>query len=56
MKKFVNCAKNRNVIYHRKTQNIMDVADKYKVNYRMDFMNKHGKRQNARSTFCEESK
>ena len=40
----IRAKKNRNVIYHGKTQNIMDVANKYKGNYRMDFMDKHGKK------------
>ena len=34
----IRAKKNRNVIYHGKTENIMDVAKKYKGNYRMDFM------------------
>ena len=40
----IRAKKNRNVIYHGKTQNIMDVANKYKGNYRMDFMDKHGRK------------
>ena len=40
----IRAKKNRNVIYNGKTQNIMDVAEKYKGNYRMDFMDKHGKK------------
>ena len=40
----IRAKKNRNVIYKGKTQNIMDVAKKYKGNYRMDFMDKHGKK------------
>ena len=40
----IRAKKNRNVIYNGKTQNIMDVANKYKGNYRMDFMDKHGKK------------
>lgn len=40
----ISAKKNRNVIYHGKTQNIMDVADKYKGNYRIDFIDKHGKK------------
>ena len=40
----IRAKKNRNVIYNGKTQNIMDVANKYKGNYRMDFMDRHGKK------------
>lgn len=40
----IRAKKNRNVIYNGKTQNIMDVANRYKGNYRMDFMDKHGKK------------
>ncbi|RKI52056.1 hypothetical protein D7V86_26155, partial [bacterium D16-51] len=40
----IHAKKNRNVIYNGKTQNIMDAANKYKGNYRMDFMDKHGKK------------
>ena len=40
----IRAKKNRNVIYNGKTQNIMSVANKYKGNYRMDFMDKHGKK------------
>lgn len=40
----IRAKKNRNVIYNGKAENIMDVADKYKGNYRMDFMDKHGKK------------
>ena len=40
----IRSKKNRNVIYSRKTQNIMDVAGNYKGNYRMDFKDKHGKK------------
>lgn len=40
----IRAQKNRNVIYNGKTQNIMDVANKYKGNYRMDYMDKHGKK------------
>ena len=45
----IRAEKNRNVIYNGKTQNIMDVANKYKGNYRMDFMDKHGKKMECRS-------
>ena len=45
----IRAKKNRNIIYQGKTQNIMDVADKYTGNYRMDFMDKHGKRLHVRS-------
>ena len=40
----IRAKKNRNVIYSGKTRNIMDVANEYKGNYRMDFMDKHGKK------------
>lgn len=40
----IRAKKNRNIIYKGKTQNIMDVAKKYKGNYRMDFMDKHRKK------------
>ena len=40
----IRSKKNRNVIYNGKTQNIMDVAGKYKGNYRMNFKDKHGKK------------
>lgn len=40
----IRAKKNRNVIYRGKTRNIMDVANEYKGNYRMDFMDKHGRR------------
>ena len=40
----IRAKKNRNVIYKGKTKNIMDVANKYKGNYRMDYMDKHGKK------------
>ena len=47
----IRAKKNRNVIYHGKTQNIMDVADKYKGNYRMDFKDKHGKKTECRISY-----
>lgn len=40
----IRAKKNRNVIYKGKIQNIMETANKYKGNYRMDFMDKHGKK------------
>jgi hypothetical protein len=40
----IRAKKNRNVIYRKKTQNIMDVAKLYKGNYRMDFMDQHGRK------------
>ncbi|KSV58880.1 transposase [Acetivibrio ethanolgignens] len=40
----IRAKKNRNVIYNGKAQNIMDVANKYKGNYRMDFIDKNGKK------------
>lgn len=45
----IRTKKNRNVIYYGKTQNIMDVANKYKGTYRMDFMDKHGKKLSVKS-------
>ena len=40
----IRAKKNRNVVYNGKFQNIMETANKYKGNYRMDFMDKHGKK------------
>ena len=40
----VRAKKNRNIIYKNKTQNIMDAANLYKGNYRMDFIDKRGKK------------
>ena len=40
----IRAKKNRNVIYRNKTQNIIDAANFYKGNYRMDFIDKRGKR------------
>lgn len=40
----IRVKKNRNVIYNGKTQNIMEVAERYKGKYRMDFIDKHGKK------------
>lgn len=47
----IRAKKNRNVIYKGKTENIMDVADKYKGNYRMDFTDKHGKKTECRISY-----
>lgn len=47
----IRAKKNRNVIYQGKTQNIMDVANKYKGNYRMDFMDKRGKKIECRISY-----
>ena len=47
----IRAKKNRNVIYKGKTQNIMDTAKKYKGNYRMDFMDKHGKKIECRISY-----
>lgn len=44
----IRAKKNRNVIYNGKTSNIMDVALKYKENYRMDFKDKSGKTINCK--------
>jgi hypothetical protein len=40
----IRAKKNRTVIYRNKTQNIMEVAKRYKGNYRMDFRDKQGKK------------
>ena len=47
----IRAKKNRNVIYRGKTENIMDVADKYKGKYRMDFMDGHGKKTECRISY-----
>lgn len=39
----IRAKKNRNVIYNGATCNIMEVASKYKGNYRMDFKDRSGK-------------
>jgi len=44
----IRAKKNRNVIYQENTCNIMDVAHKYKGNYRMDFTDKNGKQVNCK--------
>ena len=44
----IRARKNRNVIYNGKTCNIMDVAARYKGNYRMDFKDKKGKTLNCK--------
>ncbi len=44
----IRAKKNRNVIYNGKTCNIMDVALKYKGNYRMDFKDKKGHTLNCK--------
>lgn len=44
----IRAKKNRNVIYNGKTCNIMDVAHKYKGNYRMDFEEKSRKTINCK--------
>ena len=44
----IRAKKNRNVIYNGKTCNIMDVAAKYKGNYRMDFKDKNGRKINCK--------
>lgn len=40
----IRVKKNRSVIHNGRTCNIMDVAGKYKGNYRMDFEDRHGKK------------
>jgi hypothetical protein len=47
----IRAKKNRNVIYKNQTQNIMDVANIYKGNYRMDFMNNHGKKIDCKISY-----
>lgn len=47
----VRAKKNRNVIYKNKTQNIMDAANLYKGNYRMDFIDKHGKKTECKISY-----
>lgn len=47
----IRTKKNRNVIYKNKTQNIMDVANRYKGNYRMDFMDKCGKKTGCKISY-----
>ncbi len=44
----IRTKKNRNVIYHGKTCNVMDVAGRYKGNYRMNFRDKSGKTVNCK--------
>ena len=40
----IRLKKNRNVIYKNKTQNVMDVAKRYKGKYKLDFIDKHKKK------------
>lgn len=47
----IRAKKNRNVIYNGKKQNIMKVAERYKGNYRMDFIDKHGKKINCKISY-----
>ncbi len=47
----IRAKKNRNVIYNGNTCNIMDVALKYKGNFRMDFKDKNGKTINCKMSF-----
>ena len=47
----IRTKKNRNVIYNGKTQNIMKVAERYKGNYRMDFIDIHGKKIDCRISY-----
>lgn len=47
----IRAKKNRNVIYNGTTCNIMDVAHKYKGNFRMDFKDKSGKVINCKMSF-----
>ena len=47
----VRAKKNRNVIYKNKTQNIIDVANHYKGSYRMDFMDKSGKKTECKISY-----
>ena len=47
----IRAKKNRNVIYNGKTQNIMEAAERYKGNYRMDFIDKHGKKISCKISY-----
>lgn len=47
----IRLKKNRNVIYKNKTQNVMDVVNRYKGNYRMDFMDKHEKKTECKINY-----
>lgn len=47
----IRAKKNRNVIYNGSTRNIMDVALKYKGNFRMEFKDKAGKTINCKMSF-----
>lgn len=47
----IRTKKNRNVIYKGRTQNIMNVATKYKGNYRMDFIDKRGKKAECKISY-----
>ena len=47
----IRAKKNRSVIYHGKTQNIMNVANKYKGSYRMDFIDKKGKKVECKISY-----
>lgn len=47
----IRMKKNRNVIYHGKTINIIDAANKYKGNYRMDFIDKQGKKTDCKISY-----
>ena len=47
----IRLKKNRNVIYKGKTQNVMEAANRYKGNYRMDFIDKHGKKKECKISY-----
>lgn len=47
----IRAKKNRNVIYNGNTCNIMDVAQKYKGSFRMDFKDKRGKTIHCKMSF-----
>lgn len=47
----IRAKKNRNVIYNGNTCNIMNVAQKYKGNFRMDFKDKGGKTIHSKMSF-----
>ena len=40
----IRCKKNRNIIYKEETRNILDVANQFKGKYRMDFLDKSGRK------------
>ena len=47
----IRARKNRNVIYRNKKQNIKDVANHYKGSYRLDFVDKCGKKTECKISY-----